>query len=95
MLEDRLNTEGAVLPLSPHATLASGGAQRSRLLDFCFLATTSVMKRHNNTLCKPIMAPLFALPNELILSSIIARYPCRDQQVRSLATLLSVSAHLP
>lgn len=37
------------------------------------------------------MASLFTLPNELILSSLSSQYPCRDQQIRSLATLLSVS----
>lgn len=36
------------------------------------------------------MAPIFGLPNELILSSIISRFPCRDEQIRSLATLLSI-----
>lgn len=36
------------------------------------------------------MATLFALPNELVISSICSRYPCRDQQIRSLLTLLSV-----
>ncbi|PMD38737.1 hypothetical protein L207DRAFT_513228 [Hyaloscypha variabilis F] len=38
------------------------------------------------------MAALFALPNELRISSLYARFPCREQQIRSLATLLSVRA---
>lgn len=36
------------------------------------------------------MTSLLELPNELLLSQINARYPFREQQVRSLATLLSV-----
>jgi hypothetical protein len=36
------------------------------------------------------MAPLFSLPNELIISAISSKFPCREQQIRSLATLLSV-----
>ncbi|KAK0127924.1 hypothetical protein ONS96_007422 [Cadophora gregata f. sp. sojae] len=36
------------------------------------------------------MAPIFALPNELILSALSARFPCREQQIRTLATLVSI-----
>ncbi|PVH80902.1 hypothetical protein DL98DRAFT_654352 [Cadophora sp. DSE1049] len=36
------------------------------------------------------MAAMFALPNEVILSTLSARFPCRDQQIRTLATLISV-----
>lgn len=36
------------------------------------------------------MDSIFTLPNEVLLSSICAKFPCRDQQIRSLATLLSV-----
>lgn len=43
----------------------------------------------------------FQLPNELLIASLCAQYPCREQQIRSLATLLSVRCliyrpfHLP
>jgi hypothetical protein len=37
------------------------------------------------------MQMLFALPNDVLISSICKRYPCRDQEIRSLATLLSVN----
>ena len=37
------------------------------------------------------MTSLFQLPHELLLSSLCVRFPCRDQQIRSLAALLSVS----
>ncbi|ESZ90390.1 hypothetical protein SBOR_9226 [Sclerotinia borealis F-4128] len=36
------------------------------------------------------MVALFTLPNELVLSSLSSQFPCRDQQIRSLATLLSI-----
>ncbi len=32
----------------------------------------------------------FQLPNELLLSTLFAQYPCREPQIRALATLLSV-----
>jgi hypothetical protein len=41
------------------------------------------------------MAPLFSLPNELRISALCSRFPCREQQIRSLATLLSVSISSP
>ncbi|QSZ32677.1 hypothetical protein DSL72_002256 [Monilinia vaccinii-corymbosi] len=37
------------------------------------------------------MISSFALPNELLLSSLSTQFPCRDQQIRSLATLLAIS----
>lgn len=37
------------------------------------------------------MASLFQLPEELLLSSLFERFPCRERQIRSLATLLHVS----
>lgn len=37
------------------------------------------------------MASMFSLPNELILSGLLTRFPCREQQIRSLGTLLAVS----
>lgn len=36
------------------------------------------------------MGSLFQLPEELLLSPLFERYPCREQQIRSLATLLHV-----
>ena len=36
------------------------------------------------------MASLFSLPNELVMNMICARFPCRDPQIQSLATLLAV-----
>ncbi|APA13565.1 hypothetical protein sscle_11g083350 [Sclerotinia sclerotiorum 1980 UF-70] len=36
------------------------------------------------------MVALFTLPNELLLASLASQFPCRDQQIRSLATLLSI-----
>ncbi|CZT09170.1 related to origin recognition complex subunit 5 [Rhynchosporium agropyri] len=36
------------------------------------------------------MASLFSLPNEVMLSALSARFPCRDQQIRTLATLTSI-----
>ncbi|TEY40961.1 hypothetical protein BOTCAL_0411g00090 [Botryotinia calthae] len=38
------------------------------------------------------MAALFTLPNELVLSSLASQFPCREQQIRSLTTLLSIQA---
>ncbi|KAF9878548.1 origin recognition complex subunit orc5 [Colletotrichum karsti] len=38
------------------------------------------------------MGSLFQLPEELLLSPLFDRYPCREQQIRSLATLLHPSA---
>ncbi|KAH6669931.1 origin recognition complex subunit 5 C-terminus-domain-containing protein [Halenospora varia] len=40
------------------------------------------------------MAPLFALPNALILSTLAAEFPCREAQIRSLATLLAIRGAL-
>jgi len=37
------------------------------------------------------MASFFAVPNEVLLSSLYSQFPTRDQQIRSLAILLSVS----
>lgn len=36
------------------------------------------------------MAPIFRLPDEELLASLVQRFPGRDQQIRSLATLLHV-----
>ncbi|KAI9053967.1 hypothetical protein LZ554_002911 [Drepanopeziza brunnea f. sp. 'monogermtubi'] len=36
------------------------------------------------------MASIFSLPGEIILSSLVERFPCRDQQIRTLSTLLSI-----
>ncbi|KAH6717597.1 origin recognition complex subunit 5 C-terminus-domain-containing protein [Leptodontidium sp. MPI-SDFR-AT-0119] len=36
------------------------------------------------------MASLFSLPNEVMLSTISARFPARHQQIRTLATLISI-----
>ncbi|KAL2066709.1 hypothetical protein VTL71DRAFT_2781 [Oculimacula yallundae] len=36
------------------------------------------------------MASIFSLPNEVLLSTFSARFPCRDQQIRTLATLISI-----
>ncbi|KAF4613402.1 hypothetical protein G7Y89_g15484 [Cudoniella acicularis] len=36
------------------------------------------------------MASLFALPNEIVLAAFCARFPCREDPIRSLATLLSI-----
>jgi origin recognition complex subunit 5 len=33
---------------------------------------------------------LFQLPDELILAPVLQTYPCRERQIRSLATLLHV-----
>ncbi|PMD17698.1 origin recognition complex subunit Orc5 [Hyaloscypha hepaticicola] len=38
------------------------------------------------------MASLFSLPNELRITSLYSQFPCREQQIRALATLLSVRA---
>ncbi|KAF4813389.1 Origin recognition complex subunit 5 [Colletotrichum siamense] len=38
------------------------------------------------------MGSLFQLPEELLLSPLFERYPCREQQIRSLATLLHPTA---
>ncbi|PQE03165.1 hypothetical protein CJF30_00005648 [Rutstroemia sp. NJR-2017a BBW] len=38
------------------------------------------------------MAALFNLPSELLLSSLTLQFPCRDQQIRSLVTLLSIQS---
>lgn len=37
------------------------------------------------------MASLFSLPDEIILTPLLQRFPGRDHQIRSLATLLHVS----
>ncbi|KAH7413445.1 origin recognition complex subunit 5 C-terminus-domain-containing protein [Cadophora sp. MPI-SDFR-AT-0126] len=36
------------------------------------------------------MAAMFALPNEIIVSALSARFPCREQQIQTLATLISI-----
>ncbi|CAG8953780.1 hypothetical protein HYFRA_00006671 [Hymenoscyphus fraxineus] len=36
------------------------------------------------------MASLFSLPNEVILSTLNTQFPCRNHQIRSLATLLAI-----
>jgi origin recognition complex subunit 5 len=41
------------------------------------------------------MASLISLPNELRISSLSSRFPCREQQIRALATLLSVNIPYP
>ena len=33
----------------------------------------------------------FDLPREVLLTSLFTQFPCREQQIRALATLLSVS----
>jgi origin recognition complex subunit 5 len=37
----------------------------------------------------------FQLPNELLLSTLITQFPCREPQIRSLAALLSVRPSIP
>jgi hypothetical protein len=34
----------------------------------------------------------FALPNELLINTLATQFPCRDAQIRTLFTLLSVSS---
>jgi len=36
---------------------------------------------------------LFQLPDELILNTLAQAFPCRDAQIRALATLLHVKSH--
>ncbi|KAE8447309.1 hypothetical protein EG329_010867 [Mollisiaceae sp. DMI_Dod_QoI] len=38
------------------------------------------------------MATIFHLPNELILNTLCSHFPCRGQQIRTLVTLISISA---
>ncbi|RFU24767.1 hypothetical protein B7463_g11566, partial [Scytalidium lignicola] len=38
------------------------------------------------------MTTLFELPSELILTSLLSQFPCREHQIRSLATLLSIKS---
>lgn len=40
-------------------------------------------------------ASLFQLPDELILSPVLQAFPCRERQIRSLATLLHVGRPPP
>lgn len=35
---------------------------------------------------------LFSLPDELVFTALSQSFPCRDRQIRALATLLYVSA---
>lgn len=37
------------------------------------------------------MAPLFSLPNEAILTPLLDKFPGRERQIRSLATVVHVS----
>ena len=38
---------------------------------------------------------LFQLPHELVLTTLAQTFPCRESQIRALATLLHVIAPLP
>ncbi|TVY13245.1 Origin recognition complex subunit 5 [Lachnellula arida] len=37
------------------------------------------------------MASMFSLPTAVVLTSIVSQFPCREQQIRSLATLLAIT----